>query len=141
VHDIEGQLARLIGKRFVVDTPFERLQQYPRYLNAIAVRLDKLKTGGAHGAARDARLLAEEYLPLWTALSTARHRAGQAGGQRRAARAVPLVARGIARAPLRAGTTHTGAGVEQAAAENVGGHPVIAKTMIRSEEMESVLSD
>ncbi|MER2518213.1 MAG: ATP-dependent RNA helicase HrpA [Candidatus Accumulibacter phosphatis] len=67
VHDIEGQLARLIGKRFVVDTPFERLQQYPRYLNAIAVRLDKLKTGGAHGAARDARLLAEEYLPLATA--------------------------------------------------------------------------
>ncbi|EXI81847.1 MAG: ATP-dependent RNA helicase HrpB [Candidatus Accumulibacter appositus] len=66
VHDIEGQLARLISKRFVVDTPFERLQQYPRYLNAIAVRLDKLKAGGAHGAARDARLLAEEYLPLWT---------------------------------------------------------------------------
>jgi ATP-dependent helicase HrpA len=66
VHDIEGQLGRLIGKRFVVDTPFERLQQYPRYLNAIAVRLDKLKTGGAHGATRDAQLLAE-YLPLWTA--------------------------------------------------------------------------
>ncbi|EXI85293.1 MAG: ATP-dependent RNA helicase HrpB [Candidatus Accumulibacter regalis] len=65
VHDIEGQLARLIGKRFIVNTPFERLQQFPRYLQAISVRLDKLKTGGAHGAARDSRLLAE-YLPLWT---------------------------------------------------------------------------
>ena len=65
VHDIEGQLARLVGKHFVVDTPFERLQHYPRYLKAIAVRLDKLKAGGAHGATRDAHLLAE-YLPLWT---------------------------------------------------------------------------
>ncbi|WP_300318383.1 ATP-dependent RNA helicase HrpA [Accumulibacter sp.] len=65
VHDVEGQLSRLIGKRFVVDTPFERLQHYPRYLKAIALRLDKVKAGGAQGAARDARLLAE-YLPLWT---------------------------------------------------------------------------
>ena len=65
VHDIEGQLARLIGKRFIADTPFERLQHFPRYLKAIALRLDKLKAGGAQGAARDARLLAE-YLPLWT---------------------------------------------------------------------------
>lgn len=64
VHDIEGQLARLIGKRFVVETPFERLQHYPRYLKAITLRLDKVKASGAQGAARDARLLAE-YLPLW----------------------------------------------------------------------------
>ncbi|WP_186408173.1 ATP-dependent RNA helicase HrpA [Candidatus Accumulibacter aalborgensis] len=65
VQDVEAQLARLIGKRFVVDTPFERLQHYPRYLQAITLRLDKLKAAGSLGAARDARLLAE-YAPLWT---------------------------------------------------------------------------
>ena len=66
VQDIDKQLARLIGKRFVADTPFERLQHYPRYLKAIGMRLGKLKAGGGDGAARDARLLAE-YAPLWTA--------------------------------------------------------------------------
>ncbi len=60
VQDIEKQLARLIGKRFIADTPFERLQHVPRYLKAIAMRLDKLKADPA----RDARLLAE-YTPLW----------------------------------------------------------------------------
>ncbi|KFB66451.1 ATP-dependent RNA helicase HrpA [Candidatus Accumulibacter vicinus] len=65
LQDIEGQLARLIHKRFIAETPFERLQQYPRYFQAIALRLDKLKAGGAPGAIRDARLLAE-FAPLWT---------------------------------------------------------------------------
>ncbi|QLQ26862.1 MAG: ATP-dependent RNA helicase HrpA [Dechloromonas sp.] len=59
--DIDAQLARLIGRNFVVDTPFERLQHYPRYLKAIAVRLDKLKANPA----RDAQLMAD-YGPLWT---------------------------------------------------------------------------
>ncbi|MBK7953251.1 MAG: ATP-dependent RNA helicase HrpA [Candidatus Accumulibacter sp.] len=62
--DVEGQMARLISKRFIVDTPFERLQQYPRYLKAIGLRLDKLKAGGPPALARDARLLAE-LAPLW----------------------------------------------------------------------------
>jgi hypothetical protein len=44
-----------MGKNFVADTPFERLQHYPRYLKAIAVRLDKLKANPA----RDAQLMAE----------------------------------------------------------------------------------
>ena len=65
IQDVEKQLLRLIGQRFIADTPFERLQHFPRYLKAITLRLDKLKTGGAEGAARDARLLAE-YAPLWT---------------------------------------------------------------------------
>ncbi|MFZ4537624.1 ATP-dependent RNA helicase HrpA [Propionivibrio sp.] len=65
LQDVEKQLGRLIGKRFIAETPFERLQHYPRYLKAISMRLDKLKAGGAEGAARDARLLAE-YAPLWT---------------------------------------------------------------------------
>jgi ATP-dependent helicase HrpA len=58
--DIEAQLKRLLGKQFVVDTPFERLQHYPRYLRAVVVRLDKLKANPA----RDAQLMAE-YGPLW----------------------------------------------------------------------------
>ncbi|WP_228276369.1 ATP-dependent RNA helicase HrpA [Dechloromonas sp. H13] len=61
VADIEAQLKRLVGKRFVVDTPFERLQQFPRYLKAIVVRLDKLKANPS----RDAQLMAD-YGPLWT---------------------------------------------------------------------------
>jgi ATP-dependent helicase HrpA len=61
VADIEAQLKRLLGKHFVVDTPFERLQHYPRYLKAIVVRLDKLKANPA----RDAQLMAE-YGPLWS---------------------------------------------------------------------------
>jgi len=61
VADIEAQLKRLIGKTFVVDTPFDRLQHYPRYLKAIGVRLDKLKANPA----RDASAMSE-YAPLWT---------------------------------------------------------------------------
>ena len=61
VQDIEKQLARLVGKRFIADTPFERLQHFPRYLKAITLRLDKLRADPA----RDARLLTE-YAPLWT---------------------------------------------------------------------------
>ena len=54
-------LGRLIGKRFIADTPFERLQHFPRYLKAVAMRLDKLRANPA----RDAQLMAE-YAPLWT---------------------------------------------------------------------------
>ena len=53
--DIAAQLAELLPKRFIVATPYERLQHYPRYLKAIVLRLDKAKSD----AARDARLLAE----------------------------------------------------------------------------------
>ncbi|WP_223879419.1 ATP-dependent RNA helicase HrpA [Dechloromonas sp. CZR5] len=61
VADIEAQLKRLVGKHFVVDTPFERLQHFPRYLKAIGVRLDKLKAAPA----RDAQSMAD-YAKLWT---------------------------------------------------------------------------
>ncbi len=53
--DIAAQLTELLPKRFIVATPYERLQHYPRYLKAIALRLDKAK----NDAARDARLLAD----------------------------------------------------------------------------------
>ncbi|MFV0371054.1 MAG: DUF3418 domain-containing protein, partial [Azonexus sp.] len=59
--DIEAQLKRLLARNFIADTPFERLQHYPRYLKAIAVRLDKLKANPS----RDAAAMAE-YGPLWS---------------------------------------------------------------------------
>ncbi|MBW7903572.1 MAG: ATP-dependent RNA helicase HrpA [Rhodocyclaceae bacterium] len=73
VKDIEAQVGRLMGRRFVAATPFERLQHFPRYLKAAALRLDKLKADPA----RDARLLAE-YAPLWTNYE---RRAGQLARQ------------------------------------------------------------
>ena len=53
--DIAAQLAELLQKRFIVATPYERLQHFPRYLKAIALRLDKAK----NDSARDARLLTD----------------------------------------------------------------------------------
>ena len=55
VKDIEAQVARLMGKRFVAATPFERLQHYPALPEGAALRLDKLKADPA----RDSRLMAE----------------------------------------------------------------------------------
>jgi ATP-dependent helicase HrpA len=60
VQDIEAQVKRLMGRHFIAETPFERLQNYPRYFKGIQVRLDKLKANPA----RDAQLLAD-YTPLW----------------------------------------------------------------------------
>ena len=59
--DIEKQLSCLFVRRFIAETPFERLQHFPRYLKAVSMRLDKLGSDPA----RDARLMAD-YLPLWT---------------------------------------------------------------------------
>jgi ATP-dependent helicase HrpA len=53
--DIAAQLAELLPKRFIVATPYERLQHFPRYLKAIALRLDKARSD----AARDGRLMAD----------------------------------------------------------------------------------
>jgi ATP-dependent helicase HrpA len=53
--DIAAQLARLVTKRFLVDTPWVQLAHLPRYLKAIVMRLDKLRADPA----RDAQRLAE----------------------------------------------------------------------------------
>jgi ATP-dependent helicase HrpA len=44
VADIEQQLARLFPRGFIVDVPAVQLAHYPRYLKAIALRLDKLRS-------------------------------------------------------------------------------------------------
>jgi ATP-dependent helicase HrpA len=50
--DIAAQLQRLVGKRFVADTPYPQLQHLPRYLKGIVLRLEKLKADPARDAAR-----------------------------------------------------------------------------------------
>ncbi|RFU45664.1 ATP-dependent RNA helicase HrpA [Paraburkholderia sp. DHOC27] len=57
--DMQSQLDALIGKRFVIDTPYAQLAHFPRYLKGIALRIDKLKADSA----RDARQFAE-FAPL-----------------------------------------------------------------------------
>jgi ATP-dependent helicase HrpA len=57
--DIGAQLAELMPRSFIAATPFERLQHYPRYLKAIALRFDKARSDPA----RDMRLMAD-----WQAL-------------------------------------------------------------------------
>jgi ATP-dependent helicase HrpA len=57
--DMQNQLDALIGKRFVIDTPYAQLAHFPRYLKGIALRIDKLKADSA----RDARQFAE-FQPL-----------------------------------------------------------------------------
>jgi ATP-dependent helicase HrpA len=53
--DVKQQLARLLAPHWLAETPWARLQHYPRYLKAASLRLDKLRTDPA----RDARLAAE----------------------------------------------------------------------------------
>jgi ATP-dependent helicase HrpA len=58
--EIEEQLVHLLPKNFIAATPPERLQHFPRYLKAVALRLEKLRADPA----RDARWSAE-FNPLW----------------------------------------------------------------------------
>ncbi|MBQ0942414.1 ATP-dependent RNA helicase HrpA [Ideonella sp. 4Y16] len=53
--DISAQLARLMPKRFVLQTPWTQLQHFPRYLKGVVMRLDKLRADPA----RDSQRLAE----------------------------------------------------------------------------------
>ncbi len=53
--DVAAQLARLMPKRFLADTPWAQLAHLPRYLKGIVMRIDKLRADPA----RDAQRLAE----------------------------------------------------------------------------------
>ena len=53
--DVTAQLARLMPKRFIALTPWAQLAHLPRYLKAVVMRLDKLRTDPV----RDAQRLAE----------------------------------------------------------------------------------
>jgi len=53
--DVSAQLARLVPRRFLTDTPWPALQHLPRYLKAVTLRLDKWRADPT----RDAQRLAE----------------------------------------------------------------------------------
>ena len=79
VRDVGAQLARLMPKDFVLATPWERLQHFPRYLKAAGLRLEKLRADPA----RDARALAE-LAPLetqWLREDARQRKAGAADPQ------------------------------------------------------------
>ena len=75
--DIAAQLAELMPKRFIVVTPFERLQHYPRYIKAIGLRLDKARSDPV----RDTRLMADWQAlgKPWERERNAMLKSGQAG--------------------------------------------------------------
>jgi ATP-dependent helicase HrpA len=54
--DVANQLARLVPKTFLADTPWPALQHLPRYLKAVVARLDKQRSDPARDAARLAEL-------------------------------------------------------------------------------------
>ena len=58
--DALQQLQRLVPKRFIATTPWPQLQHFPRYLKAITLRLDKLRTDPARDVARLAELKPQE---------------------------------------------------------------------------------
>jgi ATP-dependent helicase HrpA len=60
VADASQQLQRLVGKRFLAETPWSALQHLPRYLKAIVLRLDKYRADPARDAARLAEVRAQD---------------------------------------------------------------------------------
>ena len=56
VEELQQQLQRLVGKRFMVDTPYPQLQHFPRYLKAMQLRLDKLRADPARDLAKRTEL-------------------------------------------------------------------------------------
>ena len=53
--DVRAQLEWLLHKRFIAATPYERLLHVPRYLKAISLRIEKLRSNPA----RDAQCMAQ----------------------------------------------------------------------------------
>ena len=53
--DVRAQLEWLLHKHFIAETPYERLQHVPRYLKAIHLRIEKLRSNPA----RDAQCMAQ----------------------------------------------------------------------------------
>jgi ATP-dependent helicase HrpA len=61
VNDIREQLGALTPSDFLISTPYQWLRHFPRYFQAIQLRLQKMP---GSGLARDARNMAE-ITPLW----------------------------------------------------------------------------
>ena len=67
VQDCADQLKRLIGKKFLMETPAQQLQHLVRYLKAIVMRIDKLRTDPSRDATRMSELkpLEQKFWRLW----------------------------------------------------------------------------
>ncbi len=63
--DVHDQLAFLLPRHFLLDAPFEWLEQFPRYLSGMRLRLEKLFAGGASVVERDRDAMAA-IAPWWS---------------------------------------------------------------------------
>jgi len=109
---LQQQLQRLVGKRFMVDTPYPQLQHFPRYLKAMQLRLDKLRADPARDLAKRTELkpLDQRY---WRLVA---ERKGIMDERPR----IPLVARRVAGQFFCAGIAHASAGQRQTPGQGVG---------------------
>jgi|WetSurMetagenome_2_1015567.scaffolds.fasta_scaffold00140_2 ATP-dependent helicase HrpA len=71
LQDIRNQCEWLLGKEWVARTPYERMQHMPRYLKAINVRLEKLRTNPARDAQNMAQM--QPLLQQWQRKLSAQH--------------------------------------------------------------------
>ena len=73
--DVQAQLQRLVGKRFLSQTPWPLLHNLPRYLKGVLLRLEKQRTDPARDATRLAELrpLEQRWLRRTAELKGARH--------------------------------------------------------------------
>jgi ATP-dependent helicase HrpA len=67
VADAREQLLHLIPPHFLLSTPFEWLEQYPRYLASLRLRLEKLESAGPAAGERDLDAMAK-ISPWWNQL-------------------------------------------------------------------------
>lgn len=68
--DMQGQLRTLMVKHFIRNTPYTQLRHFPRYLKAVQVRIDKLRTDPQRDArwSSDMATLLTQYQRRRTAL-------------------------------------------------------------------------
>jgi ATP-dependent helicase HrpA len=75
IADMRDQLGALVERGFLTSTPYAWLRHYPRFLQGIRVRHQRLQGGGV---ARDQRTM-EEVTPLVKGLATLRQRQKELG--------------------------------------------------------------
>ncbi|HEY8354806.1 MAG TPA: ATP-dependent RNA helicase HrpA [Methylophilaceae bacterium] len=73
--EVEGQLAELLPRHFMTETPWDRLQHLPRYLKAMQLRLDKYP-GNSERDGRHAQAI-QQLWQRWSERVQARRKAGQ----------------------------------------------------------------
>jgi ATP-dependent helicase HrpA len=75
VRDAQAQLDRLVWRGFLLATPWQRLVEVPRYLGALAKRLEKLKFGVTRDQQRMGEMAAVEV--QWRERATQAEQAGR----------------------------------------------------------------